>query len=82
MVLSKSFKGEILNVNMQLINHCFRTNQIPIINSFGESMNSNEYLCLDSNHVTNLLAANLKPFKIINLNPVGGIKDSNGKVNI
>ena len=53
-----------------------------MINSIGEDENSNEYVGLDVNHVTHSLALSLKPFKIINLNPFGGLKDANGKVRI
>ncbi len=55
---------------------------MPLINSIGEDENSNEYVGLDVNHVTHSLALSLKPFKIINLNPFGGLKDANGKVRI
>ncbi len=65
-----------------MLTHCFISGKVPLINSIGEDENSNEYVGLDVNHVTHTLALSLKPFKIINLNPSGGLKDSNGKVRV
>ena len=67
---------------MDLLYHCINSHQIPLINSMGEDAESNQYVGLDVNHVTHSLALNLKPFKIINLNPFGGLKDKNEKVSL
>jgi acetylglutamate kinase len=64
-----------------LISYCLNSDQIPIIaNSIGESINSNEYLYLDINHVTLELAIKFKPLKVINLNYNGGLIDHDEKV--
>ena len=64
-----------------MISYCLNSDQIPIIaNSIGESINSNEYLYLDINHVTLELAIKFKPLKVINLNYNGGLLDHDEKV--
>ena len=61
-----------------MIEYCFRTNQIPIINSIGQT--GHQLTSLDINHVTTSLALKFKPFKIINLNLHGGLKDKDAKL--
>ena len=78
MIPTFRFNGKISEVKNDLIDYCFRTNQIPIINTIGQT--SNQLAALDMNHVTTSLALRFKPFKIINLNLRGGLRDKDSKL--
>jgi N-acetylglutamate synthase len=72
--------GEISNVDLKLINNCIKSDQLPIISTIGENLESNHYFYLDINHITYCLALTLNPFKIIQLNETGGLRDENKKL--
>lgn len=74
------YTGQIVNVNSELLQHCFQTQQIPIVTSIGENTNTNQYLYIETNHVISSLATQLNPFKIIKLTKSGGLRDSSEKL--
>ena len=43
----QSYLGEITNVNLNLLNKCLMSDQIPVISTFGECNRSNRFLFLN-----------------------------------